>query len=288
MKRCAKMIAAFMTMLAFTIFSASEARVSAAEATNWDDGTITVVGMGIAPARTTNQAQARYLARRAAIVDGYRQMAESVNGVNVDSETTVENMMVLSDVTKTKVSAVIRGAKVISERSTPDGGYEVTMQIPLFGLSDSLASAVLPAPATKEAFPAPATGITPSIPSNAPSYAASAPSGKAIGGYTGVIIDCRGLGLQPAMSAVIKNEKGQPIYGYKNLDYDMVISKGMLSYATDPGNAPRAGSNPLYLKAIRLDNHNGNAVLSMEDANRLLIENGATGFLDRTAVVFLR
>ena len=48
------------------------------------------------------------------------------------------------------------------------------------------------------------------------------------------------------------------------------------------------GSNPLVVKAVGLDNHNGNPILSVADANRVLIENGATGFLDRTNVVFVR
>ena len=47
-------------------------------------------------------------------------------------------------------------------------------------------------------------------------------------------------------------------------------------------------SNPLVVKAVSLDNHNGNPVLSLADANRVLIENGATGFLDNASVVFLR
>ena len=40
--------------------------------------------------------------------------------------------------------------------------------------------------------------------------------------------------------------------------------------------------------AVSLDNHNGNPVLSIADANRVLIENGATGFLNEARVVFVR
>jgi len=90
------------------------------------------------------------------------------------------------------------------------------------------------------------------------------------------------------MSPVIKNAEGTPIYGYKNLDYDKVITNGMAGYTTDISRAARAGSNPLVVRAVSLDNHNGNPVLSVADANRVLIENGATGFLDSARVVFLR
>ena len=248
---------------------------------DWDSRVITVTGMGAAPPNAMNPAQARMMARRAAVVDGYRQLAEVVKGVNVDSETTVENMMVTSDVIKTKVSGLIQGASVVAEQAIPGGGYEVTMQMPMFGGSNSLASAVMPASQTSpEAFPAPA------VPTG--SSAADAPSGKAEGVYTGLVVDCRGLGLKPVMSPVIKNEQGSPIYGFKNLDYDKVIQYGMASYSTDPGNVARAGSHPLVVKALKVENHNGYPVISVSDANKVLIENGATHFLDATCVVFIR
>ena len=247
---------------------------------DWDSRVITVTGMGAAPPNAMNPAQARMMARRAAVVDGYRQLAEVVKGVNVDSETTVENMMVTSDVITTKVSGLIQGARVVAEQVVPGGGYEVTMQMPMFGGNNSLASAVMPAAqAAPEAFPAPASNG---------SSAADAPAGHAEGVYTGLVVDCRGLGLKPIMSPVIKNEQGSPIYGFKNLDYDKVIQYGMASYSNDPANVARAGAHPLVVKAVRVENHNGYPVISLSDANKVLIENGATHFLDATCVVFIR
>ncbi len=271
----------------FVMILFSFGTVFAADGINWEENVITVTGMGVAPARTVNPAQARMMARRAAVVDGYRQLAESIKGVNVDAESTVENMMLVNDVVKTKVSAMIKGARVISEKDVPGGGYEVTMQVPLFGVSNSLASAVLPESQAVEAFPAPVPSVAPSNPSDR-SSAAPAPSGKADGSYTGLVVDCRGLGLNPVMSPVIKNDKGEPIYGFKNLDPDKVISMGMADYAHDLNKATRAGAKPLVVKAVRLDNHNANPVIAIADANRVLIENGSAHFLDNTRVVFLR
>lgn len=299
----------------------------AASGVNWEDGKITAIGMGVAPQNTVNLAQAKALARRAAVVDAYRQIAEIISGVNVTSESTVKMFMTQSDITRTKVDAVIKGAKVVSERMTKEGGYEVTMVVPMFGVTGSLASAVMEPPKVKENFPEPVASVPPTPATSLPtsvntsvtvtiptvpaptiqptpvpqpkpqppttskpgaSSAAPAPRGKAIGGYTGLIVDCRGLDLQTAMSPVIKNDNGSPIYGYKNLDIDKVVSNGMASYARDVNNCQRAGSNPLIVRAIALDGHNINPILSTADANRVLIENGATGFLDRTNVVFLR
>ena len=148
--------------ISMVIFSVST--VFARENVNWESATVTVMGMGIAPPTAVNQAQARMLARRAAVADGYRQLAESINGVNVDAESTVENMMVLNDVIKTKVSAVIKGAQVISEKITSDGGYEVTMQVPMYGVTNSLAGAVFPLPTIRQPFPELVPNVEPSVP----------------------------------------------------------------------------------------------------------------------------
>ena len=240
---------------------------------DWTNNVVQVTGTGAQPANAVNPAQARMLARRAAVADAYRQLAESIKGVNVDAETTVENMMVTSDVIRTKVSAMIQGAQVISEKEIPGGGYEVTMQVPLFGVQNSLAQAVMPAPKVREPIPTPSVTV------------------QSSGGYTGLIVDCRGLGLKPVMSPVIKNDSGQPIYGYKNLDPDKVIAQGMASYCynTSDTAATRAGSNPLVVKAVSLEGvYRGNPVVSAADANKILAENNVSHFLENTNVVFIR
>ena len=374
-----KSIVLAVLMLALTIGTQN---VSAAPA-QWDGGKIRVEGLGIAPADARGT-QAEALARRAALSDAYRQLAERINGVNVDATTTVESMMLMNTTVRTHVTALIKGAQIIDESARRDGSYVVTMEIPVYG-SGSLASSVFtrietraawaapesvyapytpvpydttgygtyertqsqtpsspilqaamgatpsaavttpaaqtpPAVATTPARPAhpaatvaptmpaapvvtPAAPTTPSAPVVTPAApltpaapTASAapvtpaeivPTGSAVGGYTGVIIDCTGLGLRPAMSPVIKAENGQPIYGYKNLDVDKVVQSGMASYAHSDAEATRAGANPLRLRAVSVD-RSANPVLSAGDANRLLLENSASGFLDATNVVFIR
>lgn len=281
-------------LIAGTTFAA-ESRI------DWSDNYITVTGGGVAPAHARNMAQARRMARRAAIVDAYRQMAEIVNGVQVDGETTVKDLATESDIIKTKVSGIVRGARVVSERQI-NGGYEVTMSVPLFGITGSVATAVLPQNDVKESFPEPSytdysdgKSVTEIPVTDQPTTGSSAaePRGKSTfsiqkeGIYTGVIIDCHGLGLKPAMSPVIKNANLESIYGYKNLDYDYVVSHGMAGYARDMSKATRAGNNPLIVKAQKMVGMGVNPVLSMKDADKVLLENQATHFLDKTNVVFL-
>ena len=292
-------------MAALAAMALSAASVFAAplgDNIDWGTQTVTVQGMGAPPVNARNATHAYMMARRAAQVDGYRQLAEAIKGVNVDAESTVENFMVTSDIVRTKVDAMIKGAQVIDEQRLPDGSCILTMSVPMFGVggSGSIASSVLPRETVKETFPEPVQSVAPSQPAYdetasisvridvASKPAPPAKSSKAIGGYTGLIVDCRGLGLNPVMSPVVKNANGDKIYGHKNIDPDYVIAHGMVDYATSDAQVSRAGSNPLVVKAVSLDNHNGNPVISVADANRVLIENQTTGFLEKTKVVFIR
>ena len=309
-----KSIAAAMLVMALAI--ATLMPQTAEAATDWDGGRIRAEGTGVAPTRTVSAAQARALARRAAIADAYRQLAEQIQGVAVDASTTVEDMMVTNDTVRTHVSALVRGARIVEEKALRDGAYTVTLEVPVFGVS-SLAGSVFTPNTSRERWASPdsvyepytprdydttgygtygrrsgdnGTTTTPAAPvrrSPSTSSAASAPGGRAIGGYTGLIVDCRGMGLRPVMSPVIKTENGRPIYGYKNLDSDKVVASGMAGYVRSEADATRAGQNPLVVRAIRVDG-NANPILSAEDARRVLIENGASGFLDATNVVFIR
>lgn len=282
MLRKFKLLGVFLAAIILSI----SAQVDAAP--NWNTNVIQVTGMGVAPPNAVSQAHSAMMARRAAVVDAYRQLAEVVNGVQVDSETTVEQMILTSDIVKTRISAVIKGAVIVSEGELSGGGYSVTMELPLFGGTGGLAETVIERPTTIEPFPMPAPDYRPPVDYTPPPIPDYQPPKISSGHYSGLVVDCRGLGmLNPVMSPVIKNESGNKIYGHKNLDYDRIIREGMATYAQSMSQASRAGSNPLIVKAIRLDDLNATPVLSMGDAEMVLYENNTSHFLENIAVVFL-
>ena len=91
---------------------------------------INVVGEGVAPANTISPAQAYALAKRAAIVDAYRLIAEKVRGVEVQGEDDVKNMIVQHSLIRTSTSALIKNARIV-ETTFRDGLCEVEMEIRL-------------------------------------------------------------------------------------------------------------------------------------------------------------
>jgi hypothetical protein len=91
---------------------------------------ISVVGEGVSPLNTSSPAQAYALAKRAAIADGYRQIAEKVKGVRVEGQDSISNMMMQRSTVRTSVDATIRNANVV-ETSFKEGLCEVEMEIVL-------------------------------------------------------------------------------------------------------------------------------------------------------------
>ncbi len=245
---------------------------------------IVVVGIGL-----PNPGRPAYaLTRRAAIVDAQRNLVELINGVQVDSDTVMRDLMIESDVVHTKVSGVLNGAKIIEEGKNEDGSYYVKMTIPLFG-ANSVAAAALPEVTkdmTQETYPPVAETVLPQKEVKTLQNSS----------YSGVIIDASGMDLKPTFSPAVYDVNGRAIYGIKNIDPDLAISKGMAGYARSVQAAhslARAGSNPLVVKAVETkggaNNVNKvNVVVSAEDGDRILLANQKSGMLDQCAIVLVQ
>ena len=93
---------------------------------------LNAVGMGIPPENTISPGQAMALAKRAAIIDAYRQIGEKMYGIRLNAQDTVKDMVVQNSSVKTKVEALIRNAE-ISESVWKDGMMQVSMQLKLDG-----------------------------------------------------------------------------------------------------------------------------------------------------------
>jgi hypothetical protein len=91
--------------------------------------------------RFKNPAQARAMATRGATVVAQRNLLEIVQGVNVVGETTVQDMITISDVIHTRVEGILKGAQMVGMPVEKNGMMEVVMRIPLYE-SNGLAAAV--------------------------------------------------------------------------------------------------------------------------------------------------
>ena len=274
-------------VVAFMIICLSSIALANNNTVNWSKGDITAIGVGYPPEEMGLRGNS--IARRAAMVDAQRNLLEITKGVQIDAETTVENMTVSSDVVNSKVQGLLKGAQIFEEGNLDDGGYYVKMRIALYGSTNSLASVAM-AEYTKD--------IQPQEFAEVEDTELSKKEVKQVkrAGYTGVIVDASGLGLEATFSPAILDTNDRVVYGIANVDKDIVISKGMVDYASAVEEATvgnRAGDNPLVIKAVEVKGGKNsvnkvNVVVSVEDADRILLANEKSGMLDNLAVVFVK
>ncbi len=257
---------------------------------NWDKGAdadIEAIGIGLPPENMG--ARGNVLARRAAVVDAQRNLAEMIQGVQIDSDTVMENLVISSDVVRSKVSAMVKGARIVDEGVNPDGSYFVKMRVPMYGVTNSIASVAIPElRENMEAEPLPEVTDSTLSESEVKDVQSAA--------YTGVVINAAGMGLEPTFSPVIYDVNERIVYGIRNLDYDKAISRGMVEYAASLEKATResrAGNNPLVINAIGVRGGKNsvnkvNVVVSVEDGDRILLASEKSGILQNCAVVFVR
>lgn len=127
----------------FTACVAAEDVIADSEygAVNWTTGEVEAHGQVIIPANLRGNASATVALQNKAKLIAYRNLAEVVAGIRVTSSTTVENMMLSSDVITSKVDAMIRGARVVN---TSVEGDLITVTLS-FNTNTGFVAAILPA-----------------------------------------------------------------------------------------------------------------------------------------------
>ena len=246
---------------------------------DWGAMVIKATGYG-APPQNVPAGQARLMATRAAETVARRNLLEIVNGVQVDSETTVRNFVTESDVIKTRVSGIIKGAFAGKPRYMSDGTVELDVYMKISG---DLAEAILPKEMGQKNI---------EVNEAAPPVPPVAEPGPVL---TGLVIDATGLGVKPAMNAKVTDESGREIYGSAYVSRDFAIQQGMVGYAKDVEKAKKQGrvSNPppasvLVIKAVKAEGKlKTNIVISNADAAKIKASAQHLKFLSECRVMFV-
>ena len=242
---------------------------------NWQDQIIRSTGIG-APNPKMPLAAQRAGALEAAKRVALRNLLETVKGMAINSETTVENAMIASDVINTQVSGIVRNFKVVNTRYMSTGDVEVDVEIPLSGV---LSDALLPMQQGGPMMPGQNFPIDPSfLPQQS-------------GVFTGLIIDARGTGLRPAMAPKVLDEQGNEVYGSGYVSRDYAVQIGVVGYEKDINRAKtneRVTDNPLIIRGIKSSGANrADLVISNSDAQMVLAAAKNLNFMEQCKVMII-
>ena len=258
-------------------------------------------------------AYARAMAERAAFVVALRNLLETVKGVRVDSESVVENFMVKSDVIRTRVDGIVKGARTIKTSYLSDGSVEIQVAMPLKGaLMDTLVPENFGRPPVSpdslKPLPSAAKPSKPSVPPTVPQKPAepikpeplkpapiSPPEGPTVafkgGVATGLVIDGRGLGLRPALLPRIVDAQGREIYVGQVVPRTNAVEQGVAGYAKDVNAAAnnfRVTDNPAVIKGLQASGTaRTDIVVGQADAQMLRQLGGKGDFLQYCRVIIV-
>ncbi len=243
-------------------------------AVDWGQRVIVATGIG-APNLNLPEAAQRPGAMRAAQQVALRNALETVKGIYLNSSTTIENFMTESDVVTSRVGGFMKDFQQKGRtKYMSDGTVEITMQIPLDGI-DGLGNTVYGSQ----------LGDKPSV----TSFEGKKSRAQTV--FTGLIVDCRGMGVKPAMSPRILDGNGKEVYGSAYVSKEWAVKHGVVGYSksiSDAAKLDRVGDTPGRIKAQKASGQNGtDVIISDKDASDIRSASENLKFLSQCRVVFI-
>jgi hypothetical protein len=254
---------------------------------DWTNGVLTAYGEGVAPKNVDNPVTQRLMGFRAAKLAALRNLVEVVGQLQVDSRTTVSMAMVTEDSISTQVSAILQGARIVSDsRQEIDGAYRLAVSVPLgaefvdlvlpgdTAYADTTADLVLP----PKSLPA-ADSLVVFVPPKP---------------YTGLIVDGRGLDLRPSISPRILSEDGREIYSATFVEREYAVRFGVVGYDKDLERAmtsDRIGGEQAHPFVVQAKDvyglYNADVMISRDAGIRVRMANAERDFLQECRVIFV-
>lgn len=228
---------------------------------NWSTGTATAIGLGVPPKNSTSAAQAREMTRAAAWSVALANLLEVVNGIRVDAQTTVQNYVTTSAEIQTHVEGMVRQATVIEEQELPTGEFRTTVQMQIAGpLTEQVSSSAAMQVVTPTPPDPPPQPVKKNL-SSKPAVSQPKPPPRPQSSYTGLLIDARNIGAQPALTPRILAQD-DVIYGPTIVDKKFITGPSVPKedqnriawYFTDDATArkhKKVTPKPLVIKAVR-------------------------------------
>ena len=240
---------------------------------NWTTGMITASGKASPADQSPESKEWVTLSAKAEAV---KNILATLKQIKINNELTVNDYASQSTVILAGLEKTARDAGVSKQVYTSALAAEITLETSMFG---GFLQLVLP----EEIRQIPK--INPEInPKIVPGI------GKSL--YSGLVIDARGLGIEPVLDPVIVSEQGHEIYSSVFISREFAVQSGICKYVCNLDQAlqdKRIGDNPMVLKGLRKEgSKNATLVISMSDYLVLEKTTERHTFLNECRVIIVR
>lgn len=221
---------------------------------NWSTGKITAVGRAVPEGNKESDIESVPGSARA---DANWHIIEILKQIKIYNTLTVGSYASKNDVILAGIEKTARDAVTIRQTYTSALDVEIVIETSIFG---GLLQLVLP----DDIRQIPGIRLEKALP-------VQTPMGKIP--YTGLILDARGLSVEPVLYPVIVSEQGKEIYSSLFVSREFAVQYGVCIYLCDMEKAAvhkRVGFNPLIVKGLRKSGKEDTSIIiSMSDAKKL-------------------
>jgi hypothetical protein len=252
---------------------------------DWVNNSFEVTGIGRGPENETGP-QGYPLARRAALVDAYRSIAELTNMIQLDAATDVRGMGgEISTRVVSSVSARIQACQIVESEEVLQQRYQATGSVTLRCRVDLSGSRGVLSPVMDIVGPE----MKKRLEALKPALYTPPPSEPAIPDYDGLIVVVPAQ-FKPSAYPKIRTDKAEVVYSLLNVPLEIQKSRGLANYTDDPAKATATlkafGANTILTVAgtLYLDTE---PQIKIEDAGKIAAANKKTSFLSSARVVFV-
>jgi hypothetical protein len=238
---------------------------------DWANGVVEAIGLACPPKNQSNPAQARALTKREGESLAKENLLNIIRAMRIDSNNSIENFMDEAEFPVSDLSALLRRAEVVERAFLENGCVKTVVAMKITG---HFAELILP------------KNIVTINPVQQPLQ-----EGRKEESFSGLVVDCRGLAVKPAMVPVILDEDGNVIYGSAYISREHAVRSGIVSYLKDLDavqNNLRVAPRALTVKAIKVvKGRDSDVVISNDDGAKITRNPTHLGFLQKGRVLMV-
>lgn len=221
---------------------------------NWSTGNISAIGKA---SPEDNRESSHEYVIGAARADANRKIIEILKHIKINNTLSVDDYASNDDIILAGMEKTARDAGILKLYYTSELSVELMIETSMFG---GFLQLVLPEEIRQ-------------IPKISPEIREKNIKITGENLYTGLIIDARGLDIEPVLNPLIVNEQGHDVYSSVFISREFAVQKGVCKYICNMDQAlndPRVGNRPMVLKGLRVEGKPNTAiVIRMSDYHLL-------------------